>query len=78
MSGRHYGYDETDDFDTLAEATTLEDGTIHIETVVVDKRDNTEQPAPTPESQPDHGTGECPYCPVDCHAPGGCLAEPQP
>lgn len=39
MSGdRHYGTDSTDEFDTLAEATLLPNGTIHITTVIVDKR----------------------------------------
>lgn len=39
---RHYGTDHTDEFDTIAEATEQDDGTLHVEVVVLDKRD---QPA---------------------------------
>lgn len=34
----HYGTDETDEFDTLAEATEQPDGTFHYEVVQIDKR----------------------------------------
>jgi hypothetical protein len=36
---RSYGTDSTDEFDTLAEATEQPDGTVHVEVVVIDKRD---------------------------------------
>lgn len=37
---RGYGTDSTDEFDVLAEATLLPDGTTHYEVVVIDKRDS--------------------------------------
>ena len=39
MSERSYGHDETDEFETLAEAERGEDGLIHFRIVQVDKRE---------------------------------------
>lgn len=38
---RSYGTDSTDEFDTLAEATEQPDGSLQVEVVIVDKRDDT-------------------------------------
>ena len=39
MTDRAYGHDETDEFETLAEAERLEDGSVRFRTLTIDKRD---------------------------------------
>jgi len=38
MSARSYGHDETDDYEALAEAERMDDGTISTRVVLIDKR----------------------------------------
>lgn len=49
MSGRVYGHDETEDFETLAEAERQDDGTIMFRVVQIDKRQTNHVPGATEE-----------------------------
>lgn len=65
---RHYGTDSTDQFDTLAEATVQPDGSLHVETVVVDKREGSavkSEPNPGPSILHDF---DCTHDPCRCEA----------
>lgn len=37
---RTYGVDVTDDFETIAQATRMEDGTLHLDVVVLERHDH--------------------------------------
>lgn len=49
-SARGYGHDETDEFETLAEAHRQEDGTIEVRVVQIDKRTPTHSTDFTPDA----------------------------